>query len=100
MRYSISRATTFGWADVPEYNVPSEMLNKRIAIESLNQDGEVVSETILSNEDIKRVMTLMLAAYGTGYLLKEIYPYLFNDEEINIASDCLEVMKVTELAGA
>ena len=53
MTYSISRVTRNGWMDVQENALPVPFLRKRIIIETLDQDGQVLSTSEASVSDKK-----------------------------------------------
>ncbi|WP_405078673.1 hypothetical protein ACI48J_13575 [Paenibacillus chitinolyticus] len=91
MAYSISRTTRHGWMDVSERILPAPLLKKRIIIETLDERGEVIAASEAAEVDKDSFLALLFAKYGPAFILKELHPKLFSEEEFEYAVELIEL---------
>ncbi|RXZ81100.1 hypothetical protein EBB07_15435 [Paenibacillaceae bacterium] len=90
MTYSISRVGHRGWMDVQEKLLPETFLRKRIFIEALDKDNQVISKILVTESDKDSMLAVLFAKYGPIILIQELYQGLFSEDELDTALLLLE----------
>ncbi|KOY12592.1 hypothetical protein [Paenibacillus xylanivorans] len=89
--YSIARATNRGWININEQKLRNELKRKRVIVETLGGEGEVVAKSELSCADTDVVLAALYAKYGARWIIEESYPGVFSNEELKTAVDLIEM---------
>ena len=90
MAYLIARNhINGGYIDVRPEDIPEELKNKRIIIEDLDSDGNVMSTNTLVEEDKDLILSVMVAINDNLYLAKKEDVEIFNDDEIEVIKELM-----------
>ncbi|PHC26905.1 hypothetical protein COE95_24115 [Bacillus toyonensis] len=88
--YMIMKAGNNGWINVSGSDIPAELRNKRIIIEDLDDEGNVIQRTILDEEDKDDVLAVVTAKRGYISISNEKDLLQFTEEQKDIIHEILE----------
>lgn len=90
--YSISFVSNVlgGWFDVKEKQLPESFLRKRIIIETLDKEGNVIATSQAPESDKNSIMATLFAKYGAELIIRESYPDFFIEDELQTAINLIE----------
>ncbi|NRQ69742.1 hypothetical protein HQK17_16360 [Bacillus cereus] len=80
----ISYASNKGYIEINPNNIPNELKNKRIIIQDLDDDGNVIQETAVNESDKDTMLSSLVAKYGFAALTPLKALDEFTDEEKKI----------------
>ncbi|CUB59646.1 hypothetical protein BN2127_JRS10_05162 [Bacillus subtilis] len=80
----ISYASNRGYIEINPNNIPDELKNKRVIIQDLDEDGNVIQETVANESDKDTMLSALVAKYGFAALTPLKALDEFTDEEKKI----------------
>ncbi|MDA1799457.1 hypothetical protein [Bacillus cereus group sp. BY6-1LC] len=88
--YMIMKAGNSGWINISGNDIPAELRNKRIIMEDLDDEGNVIQRTILDEEDKDDVLAVVTAKRGYISISNEKELLQFTEEQKDIINEILE----------
>lgn len=88
--HMIMKAGNGGWVNVSGSEIPAELRNKRIIIEETDDEGKVIQQTILDEEDKNDILAAITAKRGYISISNEKDLLQFTEKQTKIIHEVLE----------